>query len=73
MERALTSLADGTLPPWRRAAVRRSVARSAELARALEQQRFAVAVVRAQRDPAPHRLRVWLASAASTPRRARGS
>lgn len=62
-ERALTALADGTLAPRRRDALLRKLARSPELSRALEAQRFAVAVVRARQDPAPPRLRRWIAAA----------
>jgi hypothetical protein len=62
-ERALARLADGTLPPRRRAALRRKVARSAELSRALDAQCFAVTVVRGLRDPAPPRLRAWIENA----------
>ena len=56
-ERALTALADGTLPRRRRAALQRRIARSADLSRALDAQMFAVAIVRARRDKAPPRLR----------------
>ena len=58
--RALTALADGTLPPRRRDALRWRVAQSAELSRALEAQRLAREVVRARRDPAPPGLRTWV-------------
>jgi hypothetical protein len=59
-ERALTMLADGTLPPRRREVLLRKVARSAELSRALDAQRFAIAVVDTRRDPAPPGLRAWV-------------
>src|SRR5262249_20762180 len=67
MERVLTSLADGTLPAWRRPVVLRRVARWEELSRALADQRFAVAVVRARGDPAPPRLRAWIERATVSP------
>lgn len=58
--RALAALADGTLPRPKRAALLRRVARSAKASRALEDQRFAVEVVRSLADPAPARLRELL-------------
>jgi hypothetical protein len=56
----LAALADGTLPVHKHAAVMGRVRGSASLSRALEQQRFAVEVVRSLTDPAPARLRAWL-------------
>jgi len=61
----LAALADGTLAGHEAAAVMRQVRRSPRLSRALEQQRFAVEVVRSLTDPAPAKLRVWLERACS--------
>jgi hypothetical protein len=61
----LAALADGTLAVQKHAAVMRRVRRSARLSRALEQQRFAVEVVRSLADPAPARLRAWTERASS--------
>jgi hypothetical protein len=58
--RALTALADGTLPQHRRDALQRRVTRSTELSRALEAQRLALEVVRPRRDLAPPGLRAWV-------------
>jgi len=66
--RALAALADGTLPPHKRKALLRRVARSAKLSRALERQRLAVDAVRSLADPAPARLRAWVERATSEAR-----
>src|SRR5688500_9314786 len=54
---ALTALADGTLPPRRRAAVEARVAESPELAELLERQRRAVGALRSVEVRAPSELR----------------
>jgi aldose 1-epimerase len=59
-ERALTALADGTLARRRSELLLRKVARRADLARALEAQRLAIALVRARQDAAPPGLRAWI-------------
>jgi hypothetical protein len=63
--RELAALADGTLAAQKHATVMRHVRRSPRLSRALEQQRFAVELLRSLTDPAPARLRVWLERACS--------
>jgi len=55
--RALAALADGSLPPARRAAVLRRVLASPKLGRALDQQLAAIVAVRAVAKPAPAPLR----------------
>ena len=71
--RELTALADCSLAPERRQALLARIARSAKLARALEEQRFAIAAVRGLTVRAPDGLRAWVeratreASAARTP------
>jgi anti-sigma factor RsiW len=61
--RDLSALADGSLPAERRDALLRRIAASPRLARALEQQRFAVDVVRGLTPPAPTALRAWVRQA----------
>lgn len=61
----LTALADGTLSVHKHPAVMRRVRRSASLSRALQQQRFAVEVVRSVTEPPPAGLRAWLDRACS--------
>ena len=58
--RVLAALADGTLPSGRHAAILRRVGRSTALARALDQQLFAVALIRSLSNPAPAALRTWV-------------
>jgi hypothetical protein len=58
--RALTALADGTLPPQRRELLLRRVTRSSRLSRALAQQVLAIDVVRSLANPAPAGLRAWV-------------
>ena len=55
--RALSALADGTLPPERRARLLRRVAASPKLARALGQQLIAIEAIRRLDNPAPPELR----------------
>jgi anti-sigma factor RsiW len=55
--RDLTALADGTLPPKRRARLLRRVSASPRLARALKQQLVALDAIRRLDTPAPTELR----------------
>lgn len=68
----LAALADGTLAAQKHAAVMRQVRRSATLSRALEQQRFAVELVRSLTDPAPAKLHAWTERATSDAAAAQG-
>jgi anti-sigma factor RsiW len=54
--RDLTALADGTLPPERRAPLLRRVSASPKLARALTQQLIAIQAIRRLDTPAPPEL-----------------
>jgi anti-sigma factor RsiW len=56
----LSALADGSLPPERRAEVAARVAASAELTRLLRRQRAALAAIRGAAAPAPAALRAWV-------------
>jgi anti-sigma factor RsiW len=58
--RDLAALADGSLTPERREALLRQIARSPELAHALEAQVHAIDAVRALATPAPPALHSWL-------------
>src|SRR5205823_759304 len=58
--RQLTALVDGSLQPERRAAVLWRVWASPKPTRALEEQRFALEIVRELSTPAPASLRSWL-------------
>ena len=55
--RDLTALADGTLPPRRRALLLRRVSASPKLAQALKQQMIAIQAIRRLDTPAPMKLR----------------
>jgi hypothetical protein len=57
----LAALADGSLPPHRRAEIEAAVAASPTLRAALDRQRAALHAIRAAEEvPAPERLRAWL-------------
>jgi hypothetical protein len=58
----LAALADGSLPPARRAEVEARVAASPQLQALLAEQRRVQAAIRAADEPAPHRLRAAVAA-----------
>ena len=64
----LAALADGSLPPQRRAALEREVAASPRLQALLRSQREALAAVRARDERAPQRLRAAIEPTLARPR-----
>jgi hypothetical protein len=64
----LAALADGSLPPHRRAALEREVGASPRLQALLREQREALAAVRARDERAPQRLRASIEPTLARPR-----